>query len=82
MELCGDLIDRVLVHINGSQEVMDKKESEIHMDFKTRTKSSSGIRSTQRNNLSLDSGTDSSNIRSALNLLIDKMIEIFNFNII
>ena len=63
MELCGDLIDRVIVHINGSQEVVDKKESDIHLDLKTRVKSSSGIRGTQRNNLSLDAGTDSSNIR-------------------
>ncbi|CAG2115490.1 unnamed protein product, partial [Medioppia subpectinata] len=66
MELCGDLIDRVIAHINGSQEVVTKNDSDIHLEFKTRTKSSSAsLRSTQRNNLSLDSGTDSTNFRSS-----------------
>ncbi|CAG2163869.1 unnamed protein product [Oppiella nova] len=66
MELCGDLVDRVIKHINGSQEVTDKKDSDIHLELKTRIKSSSAsMRSTQRNNLSLDSGTDSTNLRSS-----------------
>ncbi|XP_054168087.1 dual specificity calcium/calmodulin-dependent 3',5'-cyclic nucleotide phosphodiesterase 1-like [Oppia nitens] len=68
MELCGDLIDRVNLHIHGSQEVVDKKDSNIHLELKTRARpvSANCQRSSQKNNLSLASGTDlTSNCRSS-----------------
>jgi hypothetical protein len=73
MELCGDLIDRVLIHVHGSQtvqqEASDKNDLDI-IDTKSRAKSLSAIRSSQRSNMSVDSETDSSNIRLRSSLII------------
>ncbi len=75
MELCGDLIDRVLIHVHGSQtvqqEASDKNDLDI-IDTKSRAKSLLTIRTSQRNNMSVDSGTDSSNIRLTSSLIIIK----------
>jgi len=65
MELCGDLIDRIQIHVHGSQslqEVDHKNDSDI-IDAKSRARSLTAMRTSQRNNMSVDSGTDSSNIR-------------------
>jgi hypothetical protein len=69
MELCGDLVDRVLIHVQGSQpvqqEASDKNDLDI-IDTKSRARSLSTI----RNNKSVDSGTDSPNIRLRSSLII------------